>query len=153
MAKQDKPPFRMQLMLRLDRGSATAADTLRRYAPLADEIGADGMDVDVQRADLLLSGYRVAVNEERAMHDMAHGLLRRFGWTEQDLAYRRYHRWAETGGPPPGPPANHLMIVAADQEMGWEGATHGVGLTPDRTLDVDPADSDCRQSSWRTCSG
>ncbi|MBQ1011458.1 hypothetical protein KBX53_10950 [Micromonospora sp. M51] len=44
MAK-NRPPFSMKAMLRLERGTATATDALRRYAPLADELGADGIDV------------------------------------------------------------------------------------------------------------
>ncbi|RAO45259.1 hypothetical protein GAR06_03450 [Micromonospora saelicesensis] len=79
---RNKPPFAMKAMLRLERGTADAAATLRRYAPLADELGADGMDVDVERADVLLSARLVAVNEERAMHAMARPLLHRFGWPE-----------------------------------------------------------------------
>ncbi|MGK5740017.1 hypothetical protein [Micromonospora sp. URMC 103] len=141
MAK-DKPPFAMKAMLRLERGTANAADTLRRYAPLADEIGADGIDVDVERADLLLSGYRVAVNEERAMHAMAHPLLHRFGWREQDFGYSPNVRYAETNVPPSGPPATRLVIDRADQELGWEGASHGTGLTPDRTLEIGPTEGD-----------
>ncbi|SCG78864.1 hypothetical protein [Micromonospora humi] len=132
----------MQSMLRLERGDASAAETLRRYAPLADEVGADGMDVDVERADLLLSGWRVAVNEERAMRDLAQPLLRRFGWQEQDLGYSPNVRYAETLGPPSDPPATRLVVDRADQEMGWEGATHGTGLTPDRALEIAPADAD-----------
>ncbi|WP_255608332.1 hypothetical protein [Micromonospora sp. PLK6-60] len=132
----------MQAMLRLERGTADAAETLRRYAPLADEIGADGMDVDVERADLLLSGWRVAGNEERAMHDLAHPLLRRFGWREQDFGYSPNVRYAETMGPPSGPPATRLVIDRASQEMGWEGETHGTGLTPDRTLEIEPAEDE-----------
>ncbi|WP_051723956.1 hypothetical protein [Micromonospora chokoriensis] len=129
-------------MLRLERGTANAADTLRRYAPLAEEIGADGVDVDVERADLLLSGSLVAVNEERAMHAMAHRLLHRFGWREQDFGYMRNVRYAETSAPPSGPPATRLVIDRADQELGWEGATHGTGLTPDRNLEIEPAKAD-----------
>ncbi|MCF0093856.1 hypothetical protein B0E54_02696 [Micromonospora sp. MH99] len=129
-------------MLRLERGTATAADTLRRYAPLADEIGADGIDVDVDRADLLLSGYRVAGNEERAMHALAQRLLHRFGWRDQDFSYARNVRYAETDVPPSGPPATHLVIDRADQDLGWEGATHGSGLTPDRTLDIGPTEAE-----------
>lgn len=142
MAKKSKPPFAMNAMLRLERGSANAADTLRRYAPLADEVGADGMDVDVERADLLLSGALVAVNEERAMHAMAHPLLHRFGWRAQDFLYSPNVRYAETLVPPSGPPANRLVIDRADQDLGWEGATHGTGLTPDRTLEIGPAEAD-----------
>ncbi|MET8253951.1 hypothetical protein [Micromonospora sp. NPDC005197] len=141
MAK-NKPPFRMRAMLRLERGTGTATDALRRYAPLADEIGADGIDVDVDRADLLLSGYRVAGNEERAMHALAQPLLHRLGWREQDFTYSRNVRYAETVVPPSGPPATRLVIDRADQDLGWEGATHGSGLTPDRTLDIGPAEAD-----------
>ncbi|MEV0717021.1 hypothetical protein [Asanoa sp. NPDC050611] len=141
MAK-DKPPFAMTAMLRLERGTENAADTLRRYAPLADEVGADGIDVDVERADLVLSGSLVNVNEERAMHAMAWRLLHRFGWRKQDLVYSRNVRYAETIAPPSGPPAVRLVIDRADQEMGWEGATHGTGLTPDRTLEIEPAERD-----------
>ncbi|MGC4771351.1 hypothetical protein ACLQ25_20570 [Micromonospora sp. DT44] len=139
MAKDRKPPFMMRAMLRLERGTASTAVTLRRYAPLADDLGADGMDVDIERADLLLSGWRVAVNEERAMRDLASGLLRRFGWREQDFVYSSNVRYAETLGPPSGPPATRLVINRADQELGWEGATHGTALSPDRTLDIAPA--------------
>jgi hypothetical protein len=56
VSKRYMPPFGMKGMLRLERGPASVAETLRRYAPLADEIGADGMDVDAERADLLVSG-------------------------------------------------------------------------------------------------
>jgi hypothetical protein len=139
---RNKPPFRMKAMLSLERGTATAVDTVRRYAALADEIGADGIDVDVDRADLLLSGYRVAVSEERAMHSLAERLLRRFGWREQDFAYARNVRYAETAVPPSGPPATRLVIDRADQDLGWEGATHGAGLIPDRTLHIGPAEAD-----------
>ncbi|WP_039905845.1 hypothetical protein [Micromonospora lupini] len=132
----------MKAMLRLERGTANAADTLRRHAPLADEIGADAMDVDVERADLLLSGALVAVNEERAMAGMAFRLLDRFGWREQDFCYSPNVRYAETLEPPSGPPANRLVIQRADQELGWEGATHGSGLTPDRHLEIEPAEGD-----------
>ncbi|MEU8166824.1 hypothetical protein AB0B97_09945 [Micromonospora sp. NPDC049004] len=138
----NKPPFRMKAMLRLERGTATAADTLRRYAPLADELGADGIDIDVDRADLLLSGYRVARNEERAMHALAQPLLHRFGWRDQDFRYSRNVRYAETLVPTSGPPATRLVIDRADQELGWEGATHGSGLTPDRTLDIGPTEAE-----------
>ncbi|MCO1593679.1 hypothetical protein M8C17_00670 [Micromonospora sp. RHAY321] len=141
MAK-NKPPFAMKAMLSLERGTANATETLRRYAPLADEIGADGIDVDVERADLLLSGSLVAVNEERAMHAMAHRLLHRFGWREQDFVYSRNVRYAETLEAPSGPPATRLMIDRADQYLGWEGATHGAGLTPDRRLEIGPAEVD-----------
>ncbi|MFI5930457.1 hypothetical protein ACIA3K_31380 [Micromonospora sp. NPDC051543] len=142
MAKDRKPPFMMRVMLRLERGTASTVETLRRYAPLADELGADGMDVDIERADLLLSGWRVAVNEERAMRDLASGLLRRFGWREQDFVYSSNVRYAETLGPPSGPPAARLVINRADQDLGWEGATHGTALTPDRTLDIAPAETE-----------
>ncbi|WP_433124496.1 hypothetical protein ACQPWW_19555 [Micromonospora sp. CA-240977] len=141
MAK-NKPPFRMKAMLSLERGIGTATDALRRYAPLADEIGADGIDVDVDRADLLLSGYRVAANEERAMHDLAQGLLHRFGWRDQDFSYASNVRYAETDVPPSGPPATRLVINRADQYLGWEGETHGCALTPDRTLDIGPTEAD-----------
>jgi hypothetical protein len=139
---RDNPPFAMKAMLRLERGTASAAETLRRYAPLADEIGADGMDVDVERADLSLSGFRVAVNEESAMHDMAQPLLPLFGWREQDFKYLRNVRYAETVTPPSRSPAIHLWIERGDQELGWEGATHGTSLTPDRTLEIEPAEDD-----------
>ncbi|MEV4345838.1 hypothetical protein AB0J83_15310 [Actinoplanes sp. NPDC049596] len=142
MSKSYKAPFEMKAMLRLERGTANAADTVRRYAPLADEMGADGIDVDVERADLLLSGSLVNVNEERAMHAMAYRLLQRFGWREQDFKYLRNVRYAETLTPPPGPPAVHLRIQRGDQELGWEGATHGTGLTPDRALEIEPAEAD-----------
>ncbi|WP_018586698.1 hypothetical protein [Salinispora arenicola] len=141
MAK-DKPPFGTQAMLRLERGTVSAIEALRRYAPLADEIGADGFDVDGERAYLLLSGSLVAVSEARAMHAMARPLLHRFGWREQDFVYSPNVRYAETLGPPPGPPATRLVIDRADQEMGWEGATHGIGLLPDRTLEIEPAETD-----------
>jgi hypothetical protein len=139
---KDKPPFAMKAMLRLERGTANAAETLRRYAPLADEIGADGVDVDVERADLSLSGALVAVNEERAMHAMAYRLLHRFGWREQDFGYWRNVRYAETTASPSRPPATHLVIDRAGQYLGWEGETHGTGLTPDRTLEIRPAEAD-----------
>lgn len=139
---RNKPPFGMQAMLRLERGTASAIETLRRYAPLADEIGADGIDVDDERADLLLSGSLVAVSEERARHAMAGPLLHRFGWREQDFVYSPNVRYAETLVPPSGPPATRLVIDRADQEMGWEGATHGTGRTPDRTLGIGPAETD-----------
>lgn len=141
MAK-NKPPFGMQAMLRLERGTASAIDTLRRYASLADEIGADGLDVDGERAYLLLSGSLVAVSEARAMHAMARPLLHRFGWREQDFVYSPNVRNAATYVPPSGPPATRLVIDRADQEMGWEGATHGTGLLPDRTLEIEPAETD-----------
>lgn len=135
-----KPPFGLKAMLRLERGTEDAAETLRRYVPLAEEIGADGIDVDVERADLPLSGAFVAVDEERAMHAMARPLLAHFGWREQDFEYVRYHRYAETDVPPPsGPPVTRLLIGAADQDLGWEGATHGTGLTPDRWLEIKPS--------------
>jgi hypothetical protein len=137
-----KPAFAMKAMLRLERGTASAVETLRRYAPLADEIGADGVDVDVRRADLPLSDALVAVNEERAMHAMAHRLLRRFGWREQDFGYSRNVRYAETTASPARPPATRLVIDRADQDLGWEGETHGAGLTPDRTLEIRPAEAD-----------
>jgi hypothetical protein len=139
---RDKPPFAMKAMLRLARGTANAAATLRRYAPLADELGADGMDVDVERADVLLSGRLVAVNEERAMHAMARPLLHRFGWPEQGFVYSPNVRYAETLEPPSGPPATRLVIDRANQELGWEGATHGTGRTPDRTLDIGPTEAE-----------
>lgn len=143
MAKNDrKPPFLMRAMLRLERGTESTAETLRRYAPLADELGADGMDVDIERADLLLSGWRVAVNEERAMHDLASGLLRRFGWREQDFVYSSNVRYAETLVPPSEPPATRLVVDRASQELGWEGATHGTDLTPDRTLEIEPGETE-----------
>ncbi|MFD1367077.1 hypothetical protein [Actinoplanes sichuanensis] len=132
----------MTAMLRLTRGTASAAETLRRYAPLADEFGADGIDVDVERADLLLSGTRAAVDEAAAMHAMARPLLHRFGWREEDFVYSRNVRYAETTVPTLDLPATRLVIDRAGQEMGWEGATHGHGLTPDRTLDVEPVDTD-----------
>ncbi|MDG4809497.1 hypothetical protein O7634_22345 [Micromonospora sp. WMMD1120] len=139
---RSRPPFRMKAMLSLERGTATAADTVRRHAPLADEIGADGIDVDDDRADLLLSGYRVAGSEESAMHSLAERLLHRFGWREQDFTYARNVRYAETGVPPPGPPATRLVIDRADQDLGIEGTTHGAGRTPDRTLHIGPAQAD-----------
>ncbi|WP_433318463.1 hypothetical protein ACQP0U_12265 [Micromonospora sp. CA-269861] len=135
-----KPPFAMKAMLRLERGTASAAATLRRYAPLADELGADGMDVDVERADVLLSGCLVAASEERAMHAMARPLLHRFGWRERDFLYAPNVRYAETLDPPSDPPATFLVINRANQELGWEGATHGTGHTPDRALEIDPAE-------------
>jgi len=139
---KSKPLFGMQAMLRLERDTASAIETLRRYAPLADEIGADGIDVDDERADLLLSGSLVAVSEARAMHAMARPLLHRFGWTERDFVYSPNVRYAETLGPPSGLPATRLVIDRAGQEMGWEGATHGTGRTPDRNLDIGPAETD-----------
>jgi hypothetical protein len=132
----------MKAMLRLERGTATAAETLRRYAPLADEIGANGVDVDGERADLLLSAALVAANEERAMHAMAGPLLHRFGWRDQDFVYLRNVRYAETDGSPSGPPATRLVIDRAGQDLGWEGATHGIGLAPGRTLEIGPAEAD-----------
>lgn len=139
---KDDSPIALSGMLRLRRGTASAAETLRRYAPLGDEIGADGVDVDAERADLLLSGALVAVNEERAMHALAHRLLHRFGWREQDFSYARNVRSAETVGPPSGPPATRLVIDRADQYLGWEGETHGTGLVPDRTLEIGPAEEE-----------
>ncbi len=141
MAK-DNRPFAMVAMLGLERGTANAAETLRRYAPIADEIGAYGVDVDDERADLLLSGALVAVNEESAMHSMAHRLLHRFGWREQDFVYAPNVRYAETVASPSGPPATRLVIDRAGQYLGWEGETHGTGLTPDRTLEIGPAEAD-----------
>ncbi|GIF43921.1 hypothetical protein [Actinoplanes xinjiangensis] len=141
MAKDDAE-FAMQAMLRLTRGTASAAETLRRYAPLADELGADGIDVDIERADLLLSGTRTAVNEESAMRAMARPLLHRFGWREQDFTYSPNVRYAETTEPTLELPATRLVIDRADQELGWEGETHGHGLAPDRTLDIGPAETD-----------
>lgn len=70
------------------------------------------------------------------MHAMARPLLRRFGWPEQEF------RYAATYVPPSGPPATRLVIDRADQQMGWEGATHGTGRTPDRNLDIGPAETD-----------
>ncbi|GIE83060.1 hypothetical protein Aph02nite_90100 [Actinoplanes philippinensis] len=129
-------------MLRLDRGTADVVATVRRYAPIADEIGADGIDVDAGRADLLLSSTLVAAGEERAMHAMAGRLLRRFGWAEGDFAYHRNVRYAETCVAPSGPPAVRLVIDRAGQELGWEGAVHGTGLGPGRSLDIEPARDD-----------
>lgn len=76
------------------------------------------------------------------MHAMARPLLHRFGWREQDFDYMRNLRYAETDGPPSGPPATRLVIKRAGQEMGWDGATHGTGLTPDRYLEIGPAETD-----------
>ncbi|GAA1639597.1 hypothetical protein [Actinoplanes couchii] len=132
----------MQAMLRLERGVADPVQTLRRYAPLADEIGATGVDVDIERADLLLSGARVAANEKQAMHVMAEPLLSRFGWRTEDFVYSPNVRYAETVEPPSGPPATRLVIDRADQYLGWEGATHGVALAPDRVLEIKPGESD-----------
>ncbi|RAO46640.1 hypothetical protein ONO86_03176 [Micromonospora noduli] len=139
---RNKPPFAMRAMLRLERGTANAAATLRRYAPLVDDLGADGMDVDVERADVLLSGRLVAVSEERAMHAMARPLLHRFGWRERDFVYSSNVRYAETLEPPSGPPATRLVINRANQELGWEGATHGTGRTPDRTMEIGPTEAE-----------
>jgi hypothetical protein len=138
----DKPPYAMKAMLRLARGTGDAAAALRRYAALADELGADGLDVDAGRADLLLSGALVAVDEERAMHAMAGRLLHRFGWRSEDFVYSPNVRYAETVAAPPGPPASRLVIDRAGQYLGWEGETHGTGLTPDRTLDIEPAETE-----------
>jgi hypothetical protein len=138
---KDRPPFAMKAMLRLERGAANAAETLRRYALLADEIGASGIDVDSERADLQLSAALVAVNEEQAMHAMAGRLLHRFGWREQDLVYSRNVRYAETDAAPSHPPATRLVIDRAGQDLGWEGTTHGTGLVPDRTLEINPAET------------
>jgi hypothetical protein len=139
---KDLPLFELQAILSLERGTANAAETLRRYAPIADEIGADGVDVDADRADLLLSGAFAAENEESAMHAMARPLLDRFGWREQDFRYMRNVRYAETLVPPSGPLATHLEVNRVGQYMGWEGATHGTGLAPDRTLNIEPTDED-----------
>ena len=84
---KDEPLFTMKAMVRLERGTASAVETLRRYAALADEVGANGIDVDVERADLFLSDSVVAVDEERAMHAMARRLLHRVGWGEQNFKY------------------------------------------------------------------
>lgn len=83
----------MKAMLNLERGTETATETLRRYAPLADEIDADGMDVEALEL-------------------------------------------------PSSPPATRLMADRTDQDLGWEGATHGTGLAPERTLEIEPAEAD-----------
>jgi hypothetical protein len=116
-------------------------------------MGADGVDIDADRADLLLSGVFAAENEEAAMHAMAHRLLHRFGWREHDFRYLRNLRYAETLVSPPGPPATHLEINRVGQYMGWEGATHSTGLTPDRTLNIEPTETDVVARLFVTLSG
>jgi hypothetical protein len=117
------------------RLDAPAAEALRLYAPVADEIGAREVHVDDARFDLLVPGTLVAVDLERAMRAMAWRLLRRFGWRDDDLVYVPNLRNAQTGGPPARPPATAL-VVERTGHLGNDGETYGADVGPAHFFEV-----------------
>lgn len=131
----DKPPYAMEAVLTLERGDGSAAEALRRCAPLADELGAAAIDVDGSQVDLLIPGELVDVDLEHAMRALAWRLLRRFGWPDDDLVYARHLRSAQTTGPPSGPPVRSLRIERAGQ-AGNDGETHGADVGPARFFGI-----------------
>lgn len=138
----DKPPFDLIAVVTLARGTGTAVDVLRRYAALADELGACAVDVDDEQVDIHIRRQLVDVDLGRAMHAMAGNLIRRFGWRDEDFAFIPHLRYAEITEPASGSAATSLVIRRAGFSQGREGDTHDLGFAPDRCLTIDAAGGD-----------